>query len=201
MSVEVYTGIKARLERVEKHNRWLWIAVCSTLSLLLIISLIISSKWLFSTTYVEADSQGITMYDKDGRLYATFRTQKYDYQDNQQWKVDSEKVVVFYGDQGVPRFSLNIKREAGYIAFSDENLKSKIMLALITSGTREAKMSMIALDDENGRTRVLIALDEEGPSLILCDENSNPRLEFRVGKQGPVIVVKDEKGTIVFSKP
>jgi len=66
--------------------------------------------------------------------------------------------------------------------------------------TVEKGGAQLAMLDAQGKARLALFANEEGPGLIFYDANSRPRAELAVDKGGARLEFKDENGKTVFSK-
>ena len=62
------------------------------------------------------------------------------------------------------------------------------------AGVKEIRANSFVLEDENGKTRVLLSSPKEGPVLGMLDENGQARVGLSVYKNGPVLKLYDENG-------
>jgi hypothetical protein len=63
------------------------------------------------------------------------------------------------------------------------------------------RANQFILEDETGKTRGMLAMTEDGPSLRLIDETGNLRAALGVKKDGPVLGLLDENGKVILSQP
>jgi len=64
----------------------------------------------------------------------------------------------------------------------------------VPGAVKEIRAKSIVLDDENGKTRAMLRVGKDGPSLELFDENRKPRATLFVSKTGPALGLSDENG-------
>lgn len=68
---------------------------------------------------------------------------------------------------------------------------------LVAASLRPAQVQArkFVLVDENGKTRAMLAVDEDGPRLRLTDEDGKARAELCVVRTGPVLNLSDKNGS------
>jgi len=63
------------------------------------------------------------------------------------------------------------------------------------SAVREIRANKFVLEDENGKERAALAVDEYGPELLLHDENSKMSARLVVIAEGPALVLRENGRT------
>lgn len=65
----------------------------------------------------------------------------------------------------------------------------------------EVRTRRVTILDENGKTRALLAVDLEGPTLGLADEKGEVRARLVVNEDGPALCLADEYGKTIWKAP
>ena len=90
---------------------------------------------------------------------------------------------------------MNATKNGPGVFLSDESGKTRAMLVAHDNG------SMLALLDENGMSRIGLAVFKLGPGLNLRDENGKNRAMLVAHKDGPVLALLDENGKGIWQAP
>ena len=81
----------------------------------------------------------------------------------------------------------------------DIERKCEVIMAKKGSEVKEVRANRFILEDENGKTRAELSMEEDGPCLHLLGENGNVCLGLTVGKDGPCLMLRDENGSAYLS--
>jgi hypothetical protein len=120
--------------------------------------------------------------------------------------------LALYDESDKPLASLCANKDGGLLS-----LGGKAIAALNTGKTGAALMLMdmngklknvmlgaafgLSLADENGKRRVSLSTDKDGPKLVLEDENGQGRVGLGAPKDGPALLLADEKGKVIWHAP
>jgi len=69
-----------------------------------------------------------------------------------------------------------------------------LVQAQVTGTAKEIRARKILIEDENGKMRAWLGVNNDGPALSLWDEKGTPRAWLTVGHYGPRLSLWDEKG-------
>jgi hypothetical protein len=126
------------------------------------------------------NQDSMPLRDSQGALYAMFQTGQAD----------------LYGDNALPRISLQARKSGGHISILDDHLRSRVFLG-ITNPTLDTSESSIGLCDDSGNPRAALIVNNKETNLTLFDAKKRPRLVIRVDENGPCISMLDEEGKMV----
>jgi len=64
------------------------------------------------------------------------------------------------------------------------------------AGGRTVRANKFVLEDENGKARAILTVDEDGPRLSLLDDAGKPRAALGVTADGPMLALLDANGKV-----
>ena len=144
--------LAARIDRLERRNRWT--GAIAALSIMLLLA-----TWLLAAATPgqnEVRASRFLLVDENGKGRAAF------------WLKDGVPALDLCDENGAVRGSFAVSKEGPHLYLFDQTGKHRGDFSVSKDGP------LLALYDETGKSRVQFTVSKDGPGLAMYDENAKP---------------------------